>query len=169
LSTVVAAAGTRFGHKFPVKGMLWGGLVAGILDGLDAVVYFGIASGAKPAGIFRYIAGGWLGLQAARQGGWATALLGVGFHFLIAFGAAAAYCLASLLLSGLVRRPLLWGPLFGIAVYFFMDFVVVPLSKLPPQGHWGPAAALTNEILIHMFGIGLPIAWFASRSLRNAK
>src|SRR5262245_1114171 len=28
LSTVVAAAGTRFTHKFPVKGLLWGGLVA---------------------------------------------------------------------------------------------------------------------------------------------
>src|SRR5262249_52796029 len=95
LSTVAAVSGSRLAQSFPVKGMLYGGAVAGILDGLDAVLYFGIASGAKPAGIFRYIAGGLVGLEAARAGGWATALLGVGLHFLIAFGAAATYCLAS--------------------------------------------------------------------------
>jgi len=168
LSTVAAVAGTRFGQKFPIKGMLQGGLVAGILDGLDAVIYFGLASGAKPAGIFRYIAGGLLGLETARHGGWATALLGLCLHFLIAFGASATYCAASLRLPGLRRRPLLWGPMFGVAVYLFMDFVVVPLSMLPPSSHWSSAAVFSDEILIHMFGIGLPIAWFASRSPENA-
>src|SRR5262249_61809773 len=114
--------------------MLEGGLVAGILDGLDAVIYFGLASGAKPAGIFRYIAGGLLGLETARHGGWATAVLGLCLHFVIAFGAAATYSLAGFFLSSLLRRPFLWGPLFGIAVYLFMDFVVIPLSMLRPSG-----------------------------------
>jgi hypothetical protein len=168
LSTVAAAAGTRFRHRFPVKGMLEGGLVAGILDGLDAVIYFGLASGAKPAGIFRHIAGGLLGIETARQGGWATALLGLCLHFLIAFGAAATYCAASLWLPGLLRRPFLWGPLFGVAVYLFMDFVVIPLSMLPSSAHWSSAPVFTDEILIHTLGIGLPIAWFASRSPENA-
>jgi hypothetical protein len=169
LLTVAAAAGTRFAQQLPVKGMLWGGVVAGILDGLDAVIYFGIASGAKPVGIFKYIAGGLLGLETARHGGWPTALLGVCLHFLIAFGAAATYGLASLWLPALLRRPFLWGPMFGIAVYLFMDFVVIPLSMLPPSGHWSSAAVFVDEILIHMFGIGLPIAWFASRSPETAE
>ena len=167
LSTVIATADTRPTHKFPLRGMLWGGLLAGILDGLDAVIYFGIASGARPAGIFRYIAGGLLGLETARRGGSAAALLGLCLHFLIAFGAATTYCLASLFLPALLRRPFLWGPLFGIAVYAFMDFVVIPLSMLPPSGHWSSAAVFTDEILIHIFGIGLPIAWFASRASEN--
>jgi len=98
------------------------------------------------------------------QGGWATALLGLCLHFLIAFGAAATFCFASLILPGLLRRPMLWGPAFGIAVYLFMDFAVIPLSMLPPSGHWSSAAVFADEILIHMSGIGLPIAWFASRS-----
>jgi hypothetical protein len=154
---------------FPVKAMLRGGLLAGFLDGLDAVAYFGIAAGVKPAGIFRYIAGGLIGLPAARAGGWDVVALGVLLHFLIAMGAAASYCAASLWLSDLVRRPLLWGPVFGVAVYLFMDFVVVPLSLLPRQGHWSSTAVFVNEIIIHAMGVGLPIAWFAARSLRNTQ
>jgi hypothetical protein len=155
--------------SFPVKAMLCGGLLAGFLDGLDAVVYFGIAAGVKPAGIFRYIAGGLLGLQAARAGGWDIVVLGVLLHFLIAMGAAASYCAASLWLPDLVRRPFLWGPIFGVAVYGFMDFVVVPLSLLPRQAHWSSTSVFANEILIHALGVGLPIAWFAARSLRNTQ
>lgn len=167
MSTTIAAVRSLLTAKFPFKGMLWGGFVAGLLDGLDAIIYFGIASGAQPAGIFRYIAGGLIGLEAARGGGWATALLGVVLHFVIAFGAAATYCLASLFLPSLVRRPLVWGPVFGIAVYLFMDFVVKPFSMLPAQGHWSSAAVFIDEILVHMLGVGLPIAWFASRATQN--
>src|SRR5262249_22761661 len=145
------------------------GLLAGLLDGLDAVCYFGLTIGATPAGIFRYIAGGLIGLQNARGGGWEIVVLGIALHFLIAMGAAASYCAASLWLPALIRRPFLWGPVFGIAVYLFMDFIVVPLSLLPPQGHWSSAAVFINEILIHMMGVGVPIAWFASRSTLNSR
>jgi hypothetical protein len=155
-------------RNFPLKGMLWGGLLAGLLDGVDAVVYFGIAAGAKPAGIFRYIAGGLIGLQAARSGGWDIVALGVLLHFLIAMGAAATFCAASIWIPALVRRPLVWGPIFGIAVYVFMDFIVVPLSLLPQQGHWSSTAVFVNEMIIHAIGVGLPIAWFASRSPQKA-
>jgi hypothetical protein len=149
--------------------MLWGGLLAGFLDGLDAVVYFGITAGAKPAGIFRYIAGGLIGLQAARGGGWDIVALGVALHFLIAMGAAASYCAASLWLPALIRRPFLWGPIFGVAVYLFMDFVVLPLSLLPHQEHWSSTAVFVNEMIIHAMGVGLPIAWFAARSMREVR
>lgn len=150
-------------RRFPLSAVLWGGLVAGILDGLDAVLYFGITRGATAAGIFRYIAGGLIGLASARNGGAGVVVLGVALHFLIATGAAATYCAVSLFFTPLVRRPLIWGPLFGVAIYVFMDFVVLPLSMLPQQGHWDTTAVFVNEMLIHMFGVGLPIALCAAR------
>ena len=162
-STLISA------RRFPIKGMLWGGLVAGILDGLDAILYFGITKGATANGIFRYIAGGLIGLECARRGGWDIVVLGIALHFLIATGAAATYCTAGLFLPCLTRRPLVWGPLFRVAVYVFMDFVVLPLSMLPQQGHGGSAAVFVNEILIHMFGVGLPIAVCAARWMRNTR
>jgi hypothetical protein len=171
LGTVDVASGNPIlsqPRAFPFKAMLWGGLVAGILDGLDAIVYFGITSGAKPAGIFRYIAGAVIGLAAARGGGWDVVALGVALHFLIALGAAAAYCVASLWMSALVRQPFFWGSIFGVVVYVFMDFVVLPLSLLPQQGHWSSTAVFVNEIVIHVMGVGLPIAWLASH-FQNAR
>jgi len=172
MATVRVAAKTPIISRtwgFPTKAMLAGGLLAGILDGLDAVVYFGATRGASPDRVFRYVAGGLVGLETARHGGWGVVLLGIALHFLIALGAAAIYCTVTLYVPPLLRRPFLWGPLFGIAVYLFMDFVVVPLSQLPPQGHWSSTAVFINEILIHMFGVGLPIVWFAARSCQNVR
>src|SRR5262245_46040877 len=149
---------------FPIKAMLFGCFLAGIPDGLDAVAYVGATRGASPDRIFRYIAGGLVGLETARHGGGSVVLLGIALHFLIALGAAATYCAATLYFPGLLRHPFVWGPVFGLAVYLFMDFLVVPLSLLPTQGHWSSTATFINEILIHVFGVGLPIVWFASRA-----
>ena len=96
-------------------------------------------------------------------------MLGVALHFLIAIGAAATYAVAALWLPWLLRRVFIWGPMFGIAVYLFMDFVVIPLSLLPQRGHWNSTPVFINEILIHMFGIGLPIACFVARSRQRSQ
>jgi hypothetical protein len=59
----------------------------------------------------------------------------------------------------LTRRPVLFGLSYGIAVYFTMNYVVVPLSAAV-QGPFS-LPVFTNGILIHMFGVGLPAALFA--------
>src|SRR5437868_15460583 len=107
-------------HAFPT--IVYGGLVVGLLDGLDAVIFFGLR-GSKPPGIFQYIASGLLG-RAAFGGGLGTAAFGVLLHFLIAFILAAIYYFASLRFPTLIRRAEIWGPLYGIAVHFVMNFVV---------------------------------------------
>ncbi len=60
-------------------------------------------------------------------------MLGVALHFLIAFGAAAVYCLASRYRPFLIERALAAGVLYGIAVHLFMQFVVIPLSAIGPR------------------------------------
>ncbi|HMH08495.1 MAG TPA: hypothetical protein VK579_17610, partial [Terriglobales bacterium] len=84
--------------------------------------------------------------------------LGTALHFLIAFSAAAVYYGASRLLAFLTRRAVVWGFLYGIAVYMFMSWIVVPLSAFPKNKTPFSFTALVISLLTHMFCVGLPIA-----------
>lgn len=149
------------------KAVLLGGLIAGILDGADAIVFFGLTIGSTPQGIFRHIASGLLG-PSARDGGPLIIALGVVLHFTVAFGAAAVYYGLSRMLPILLTRPWLSGSLFGIGLHFFMQNVVVPLSLVPKRTRPVPGVETINELLIHALGVGLPIAWAAMRCASNA-
>ena len=109
----------------------WAGLICGLLDGLSAVAIT-LLFGGKVTRTFQGVASGVSG-PAAFQGGISSALLGVALHFLIAFGAAATYYLASRYIPLLINRVLLAGVLYGIAVHLFMQFVVIPLSAIGPR------------------------------------
>jgi hypothetical protein len=142
-----------------------GGLTVGVLDGLDAIVFFGLRSGVSPGRIFRGIAGGVLGPQTAGQGGLATAALGVLLHFTIATTIVAVYYLASRRVAFLNQRPWVWGPVYGVAAYLVMNLVVVPLSAIHGTGLPSALPVLVNGLLIHMVGVGLPSALFAREAL----
>ena len=79
----------------PARAIAYGGLTVGALDGLDAVVFFGLRSGVSPLRIFKGIAGGVLGPDAAMAGGVATALLGLALHFLTATTIVSVFYVAS--------------------------------------------------------------------------
>ena len=136
------------------------GLVAGTLDILAAFA-LSASRGGTPAGVLRYIASGLLGPDALRAGP-ATAMLGLVLHFVIATGAATVYGLAAKRLGALLRYPFVFGPAYGVAVYFFMALVVVPASRVPPR----PFVLSPIMIGIHMICVGLPIALVLSRALR---
>ena len=141
------------------QAVLYGTLVVGTLDALDAIVFFGLRSGARPVRIFQGIAYGLIG-PAARQGGLKTAALGLFLHYFIAFGIVVTYFLVSRRVRLLTRHPVSCGLLYGVVVYAVMNLVVLPLSKV--GGPSLPAApVLANGLLIHMFGVGLPSALFA--------
>jgi hypothetical protein len=135
-----------------MRSIVWGGLAAGVGDSLLALVLYRLP---LPV-IYQSVAAGLLGRDAYR-GGLATAALGFGLHFFIATTAAAVYVGASRRLPLLVRRPVACGLGFGVAVYLFMKYVVLPLSAVPRLGPFEPAAMLGHALLV-----GLPIALFAS-------
>src|SRR5438270_5331805 len=110
----------------PLLAVVWGGLVCGVMDITAALVVYGYM-GAKPVRLLQGIAGGLLGPRTY-NGGISTALLGLLCHFVIAFSAATVFVTASRFAPFLVRHALLCGALYGVAVYFFMNRVVVPLS-----------------------------------------
>jgi hypothetical protein len=162
-TTLSAPSGLALPALSPARAVLFGALTVGVLDGLDAVLFFG-ARGVPATRIFQAIASGLLG-PASFRGGTATALLGVALHFVIALGIVAVYHAASRRWTALARHPLAFGPLYGLAAYAVMNGIVLPLSAVAGGGP-RPLPVLVNGLLIHMIGVGLPAALFARAALR---
>jgi uncharacterized membrane protein YagU involved in acid resistance len=150
----VAVTGTTEVKSGAFPAILWGGLIAGGLDLTYAIVFYGLR-GVKPISIPQSIASGLLGMRAFK-GGLATAALGVACHFLVAFVAAAVYYVASRKLRFLTEEPVIWGVLYGAAIYLFMNYVVLPLSAAPKFRH--TTFSIATDVMVHLFFIGLPIA-----------
>src|SRR4051794_27956990 len=107
--------------------VLGGGVVAGVFDITYACVFWGLRAGIAPTRIFQSVARGLLGKAAFDGGAW-TAALGLLLHFFIACSMAAAYWLFARRWPVLVRRPVLLGATYGLLLYGFMNYLVVPLS-----------------------------------------
>ncbi len=129
------------------------GLIAGILDITSAFVIAGI-KGTGSIRMLQGIASGLLG-QRSFEGGMATAGLGLAIHFLIAFTAAVVFYAASRKFSSLTQHAVVSGLLYGIAVYIFMYWMVVPLT-FPNARH--SLSRDVTAVIIHIVLIGLPIA-----------
>lgn len=150
-----------------LRAILWGGLIAGVLDIGYVLILFPLWLGSSPIRILQGIAGGLIG-PGARNGGLATAALGLFCHFVIATGAATTYALAATRFSLLTRRPIFSGLVFGVCVYFFMQWVVLPLSATGggrgPNLTW-PSAAV---FLAHLICVGIPIALCTKRAFSTS-
>lgn len=139
--------------------ILTAGLIAGVLDLTAAVIHSGFR-GRTPIFLFQSVASGWFG-KAAFEGGWRTAAIGIATHFLIAMIWTTIFYLASRKLTWLVEKPFVSGPLYGIAVYLVMYWIVIPSSAIGPIPH--PLLSNLIAVMIHILCIGLPIAWLVQR------
>lgn len=148
------AATWSLGRKSALLAISAGGLIAGILDLLQACILFGWD-------IPLVIAGGLLGRKAF-HGGVAIYVLGILLHFFIAFCAAAIYYAASRRLFFLKEHALICGLFFGIAVELVMRLIVLPLSALHSRGPY-KLNDLILGLLMHMIVIGLPVAFSVRR------
>lgn len=150
----------------PWRFVLAGGLIAGGLDILYAIVYWAIQRGVAPQRILQSVAAGLLG-DASFMGGWATAALGLTLHFLIAISMAAVYYLVARHWAVLWHRPLPCGAAYGLLLYVIMNYAVVPLSAARP-GSKDPLW-IGSSIAVHMFLVGIPCAVFARRAIRETR
>ena len=137
------------------QAIIKGGLIVGVLD-LTAALINGSAAGRRPIRILQSIASGLLG-AGAFKGGIATAVLGVVLHFSIATGAATVYYAASRKLTIMTKQFFVSGLIYGIAVYAFMNSILVPLSATPFRIPY-----TWTGLAIHLSCVGLPVA-FAMR------
>jgi hypothetical protein len=151
----------------PLALVILGGLAAGVIDIAYACIYWAIAAGVPPSRIFQSVAAGALGRQAAVAGGAATAALGLALHFFIALTVAFVYYGAARHVPVLWRRAWVLGSLYGVAVYGVMHYIVVPLSRAGGGGGRPNVLWDTLSIVVHAFGIGLPVALAARAALRG--
>jgi hypothetical protein len=146
-------------NRSALKAILVGGLIAGALDITYACVHTYIRRGFPPSRVLQSVASGALG-QSAYQGGYKIAALGLAFHFLIALIAAAVYYFASRVLRIMITHAVICGMIYGLCVYVVMNCVVLRISAIhSTTWPWSyPTSVLIGGLLIHVFGIGLPIA-----------
>jgi len=143
------------------RATLVGGSIVGVLDLTYAIVVY---SPHHPILIPQHIASGLLGPRSF-DGGYMTAALGVALHFLIAYSAAAVYCLASRKLPLLIDHAVVCGMIYGALVFAFMHIVVVPLSRV--HHHPMPFVYSAAEFVWHWFCVGLPIAFSCRHYLQQ--
>jgi hypothetical protein len=146
--------------------VIGGGLTAGAFDIVYACTVWGFR-GVSPIRVGQSVASGLLGREAAVAGGLWTGLLGFFLHFAMAIIMAGFYYAAATRLPLLVKRAVPCGIVYGLGLYIVMNYVVIPLSAIGPRTTSPPLALVIPEVLVHMFLVGLTIALFTRRALRQ--
>lgn len=140
----------------PLKTILTAGFLVGILDATAAMVHSYFWNNVTPDIVWKYVASGALGREAF-TGGAGTVVLGLFFHFLIAFIFTVTFFFLYPKLKPYAPNIIITGILWGIVVWLIMTWIVSPLSNVPPRRAFDIVRALP-QIGIHMFLVGLPMA-----------
>lgn len=137
----------------------WATLIAGVLD-ISSAFILSYPKGVGPIRVLQGVAAGLVGRESAIKGGLATAALGLAIHFFIAFVVSCVFYIASRKLVFITRHPAISGLLYGVVVYGFMYWIVMPLAY--PVVHPSVSRDVT-AVCVHMLLIGLPIALIIRR------
>jgi hypothetical protein len=139
------------------------GLVVGILDITSAFIIWSLKGVTLTRGL-QWMATPLVG-QESFQGGLATAALGLAIHFFTAFVVTTVFYLASRNFIFLTQHAVVSGLLYGIAVYLFMYWLVLPLAFAKFRH------SISNDVtavIVHMILIGLPTALIVRRYSQGA-
>jgi hypothetical protein len=144
------------------KAALYSGIIIFIMDGLAACINAYLSNGVSPERVWIYVSSGVFG-KSAFSGGMAMAAWGLFFHFIVASSWTIFYFLIYRIIK--TKNDILAGACYGVFVWVAMNFVVVPLSQVPPSTFRLRSAIIM--LLIHIFVIGIPIALLAKRYFRK--
>lgn len=133
-----------------IRNILIAGLIAGILDGLAAVV---LLAKMNFSGVFKYIASGLFGNNAF-VGGSNMVIYGICLHLFIGIAFAFFYAFVFRKIRFLNTNNILNGLLYGVFIWMVMNLLVLPLSKVPQS----PITLLgaIKGMAILMVAVGLP-------------
>jgi hypothetical protein len=141
--------------------ILLAGLVAGTLDILDPIIFYGLRSHVPAIRILQSVASGLLGRDAF-SGGMKTAAIGLAIHFCIATFWAALFILIARSVPAMRRYAVASGILYGLIVYAIMNYLVLPQTHAHPLPTQASLPVL-NGVCAIVFCIGLPIALINKR------
>ena len=107
--------------------------ISGTLDILFAMILT-VFFGREIGNMLRYVGSG--PFPQATDMGASGAILGLLVHFALMAIMAAGYVFAAGRIPALIEKPIQWGVLYGLATYFVMNWLVVPMrfgTPLPPS------------------------------------
>jgi hypothetical protein len=136
-------------------------VISGTLDILFAMILT-VAFGRQIPNMLRYVASG--PFPAATDMGTGGAILGLVVHFSLMAIMATALMMLVRWKPERLETPLLTGIAFGVATYFIMNWLIVPLrfgTPLPPK-----PLSIATQLFAHIVLVGLPMAYIAARYLR---
>ena len=154
----------------PIKWVLAGGLAAGALDITDAFIVFGL-KGIKLMSITQAITAGLIG-NSAFKGGVPTFLAGLALHFAMATVMALVFYFIVKAVPFLARNVVLTSLVYGLGLFFVMNYLVVPNSQFQhgkfPE--FPPILDLMtiNALFCHIILVGLTIGLFTRKALKDA-
>jgi hypothetical protein len=146
--------------KSLLKTIVWVGLLAGSLDIMSACLHAYIVRGTTPETVLRFIASGALG-KPAFTGGWGMPLIGLLFHYIIAYSFTTLFFLLYPHIKIMSKSIVLTAIVYGIFIFVVMNLLVLPLTKITMAPIRLDKAAIATGILI--FAIGLPLSFFARK------
>jgi uncharacterized membrane protein YagU involved in acid resistance len=141
--------------------VLLAGVAGATCDIVYAILYYGW-KGIPAERILQTVASGLLG-KASFDGGWATAALGLACHYAIVIVAAALFYAIARRWAWPREEPISAGLVYGLGIYGFMNFVVLPLSAFPYPLRF-PLLTTATGLLVHMIGVGLSISLITRRA-----
>jgi hypothetical protein len=142
------------------KQILKTGLLAGTLDIIAACTQAYVMRGTTPDTVLKFIASGVLG-STAMKGGAEVALLGLLFHFVIAFSCTIIFFLVYPKLQVLHKSIALNSLLIAVVAWAVTTLIIIPLSKIHPAPLQLQRAVIAISILYVC--IGLPVAAAAKK------
>lgn len=161
MTTVEPVTGLPQHNAKPLlKTIAWVGLLAGSLDILSACLHAYIVRGTTPEIVLRFIASAAVG-KPAFTGGWEMPMLGLLFHYIIAYSFTVLFFLLYPHLKIMWKSMVLTAIVYGIFIFVVMNLLVLPLTKIPRATIQFDKAAIATGILI--IAIGLPLSFFASK------
>jgi hypothetical protein len=140
-----------------------GTIAVALLDATDGVIYFWFTAHQNPIQVLQYIASGAFGAESY-DGGLATALAGLVFHFIISFAAVLAFMVLYIRSSTVGNYAPAFGLAYGAVIWCFMNLVVLPMSAVSPTATFTPLSVI-HGLIGHALFVGLPAAISARRFL----
>lgn len=141
------------------------GIMIGLLDATAACINAYISLGLLPSRVFQYIASGLMG-KTAFETDTIPVILGMAIHFSIAITATYIFYQVYKRYGPALRPVILFGGVYGIWIWLFMNYVVIPISLI------GTYPSNLNQIviglLVHVFVIGIPIALLVRKIVGSA-
>jgi hypothetical protein len=137
------------------RALLLTGLLAGTLDAASASTQFFLTTGRSPALVWKYVASAVFG-PPAMKGGAGMVLLGLLFHYVIAFSFSYLYFRLYPRIPLLSRSPWLSGFLYALFVWVVTNLLLVPMTRVHQFPFSLKGILIGAGILV--IAIGIPIS-----------